>query len=214
MSDRRESWSRRKFVSGLTLAGTAGFAGVRPVPGAAEPPPETTLIRLIYDPESPAICYAPQYVAADLLRGEGFSDVRYAKMIEGSEVKTLVGDQADMSAAFAVDLIVAIDKGSPVVVLTGLHVGCMELVGTDRVKTLRDLQGKTVAVSGLGSAEHLFVSAMTAYVGLDPRKDIKWAVHSPRDAVQLMVDGKVDAFVALSPDSRRSCEPGRSGTWS
>ena len=47
MSDRRESWSRRRFVSGLTLAGTAGLAGVRPAPGAAEPPPETTRLRLL-----------------------------------------------------------------------------------------------------------------------------------------------------------------------
>ena len=196
---RSQAWSRRTFLSSVTGVATVGLVGRPPETVAAEPPPETTTIRLIYDPESPAICYAPQYLAADLLRDEGFSNVHYAKMIEGSEVKTLVAAQADMSAAFAVDLIAAIDKGSPVVVLTGLHVGCMELVGTDRVKAIRDLRGKTIAVSALGSAEHLFVSAMTAYVGLDPRKDIRWAVHSPRDAVQLLVDGKVDAFVAFPP---------------
>jgi NitT/TauT family transport system substrate-binding protein len=104
-----------------------------------------------------------------------------------------------MSAALAADLIVAIDKGSPVIVLTGLHVGCMELVGTERVKAIRDLRGKTVAVSELGSAEHVVLSAMTGYVGMDPRKDIKWAVHSPKDAVQLLTDGEVDGMIKDTP---------------
>ena len=36
MSDRRETWSRRQFVNRLTLAGTAGFVGMRPDTGAAE----------------------------------------------------------------------------------------------------------------------------------------------------------------------------------
>jgi NitT/TauT family transport system substrate-binding protein len=196
MATRRDTWGRREFLGGM--AGTVGLLSIERRAGA-EPPPETTAIRLIYDPESPAICYAPQYVAEELLRGEGFSDVQYAKMVEGSEVKTLVAGRADMSAAFAADLIIAIDQGNPVIVLTGLHVGCMELFGTDRVKTIRDLRGKTVAVSELGSADHIFVSTLLAYVGLDPRKDIKWAVHSPRDAVQLLTDGKIDAFIAFPP---------------
>lgn len=37
MNDRHEGWSRRKFVSGLTLAGMAGLAGVRPTTVTAEP---------------------------------------------------------------------------------------------------------------------------------------------------------------------------------
>ena len=45
MSDRRESWSRREFVSGLALAGTAGLVGIRPAQVEAEPPPETTSLK-------------------------------------------------------------------------------------------------------------------------------------------------------------------------
>ena len=43
---------------------------------AAEPPPETTRIRLI---QIPNICKAPQYVAEELLRCEGFTEVHYLK---------------------------------------------------------------------------------------------------------------------------------------
>ena len=39
--------------------------------------------------------------------------------------------------------------------------------GSDRIRTIRDLKGKTVAVPALDSSRHVFVSMMAAYVGLD-----------------------------------------------
>ncbi len=60
-----EGWTRRRFLSGLALAGTTGFLGLRLHRVAAEPPPETTRLRLF---KIPGICLAPQYVAEDLLR--------------------------------------------------------------------------------------------------------------------------------------------------
>ena len=50
-------FSRRKFLEGLTLAGTAGLLGLHPRLVAAEPPPETTKIRLV---KIPAMCLAPE----------------------------------------------------------------------------------------------------------------------------------------------------------
>ena len=66
--------SRRRFVSGLAVAATSSVVGVRPQPASAEPPPETTKLRLL---ENPIICVVPQYAALDLLRSEGFTDVQY-----------------------------------------------------------------------------------------------------------------------------------------
>lgn len=50
--DRRhaEGWSRREFLGGLVLAGAAGLIGLKPEPFAAEPPPETTTLRLVQFP--------------------------------------------------------------------------------------------------------------------------------------------------------------------
>src|SRR5215471_4927737 len=57
---------RREFVKGLSaLAGSAAFLGYDLRIANAEPPPETTKIRLI---QVPAICPAPQYIAEELLR--------------------------------------------------------------------------------------------------------------------------------------------------
>ena len=74
-------WTRRRFLGGLTLAGTAGLLGLPPRPVAAEPPPETTTIRLF---RSPSLCVAPQFVAEDLLRAEGFTHVEYLTFPEGA----------------------------------------------------------------------------------------------------------------------------------
>jgi NitT/TauT family transport system substrate-binding protein len=40
---------------------------------------------------------------------------------------------------------------------------------------------------------------MAAYVGLDPRKDIKWFTHDPAESARLLADGKVDALIGFPP---------------
>jgi NitT/TauT family transport system substrate-binding protein len=99
MSDPRTSWSRREFVEELTLAGSAGLLGMRPGDAAAEPPPETTTLRLL---EIPALCWAPQYVAEELLRAEGFSRVQYVKKEIGPRTFQALGSgEAHMSMGIA-----------------------------------------------------------------------------------------------------------------
>ena len=68
------------------------------------------------------------------------------------------------------------------------------------MRTITDLKGKTVAVFSLGSAQQIFLSAMAAQVGLDPRKDIAWVTPPAAGAKQMLADGKVDAFLGFPPD--------------
>lgn len=208
MDDHRSSrWSRREFVGGLTVAGTAGLLGIRPQLAAAEPPPETTRIRLA---RLPAMCKAPQYLAEELLRAEGFSDVQYVS--EPPIEQALAEGLVDISMNFTPDLLLNIDTGQPVVFLAGIHIGCYELFGTDQVRTIRDLKGKTVALYGFGAPTglrtprrvlgvgHLFVESMALYVGLDPAKDFNWLSHP--EAKQLFTEGKVDAYLAFPVDAQ------------
>ena len=146
------------------------------------------------------ICAAPQYVAEELLYAEGFTEVRYVPEVTALETGQPVAlGQADLAMNFAGPLIVRVDAGEPVVMLAGVHIGCYEVFGSNRVRALRDLKGKTVAVPGLGSAHHLFLASMVAYVGLDPRTDIKWAIHTPSESIQLLAEEKVDAVVGFPP---------------
>jgi NitT/TauT family transport system substrate-binding protein len=167
---------------------------------AAEPPPETTRLRLH---KTPGICIAPQYVAEELLQAEGFREVHYvaadlAKIGSGM-YQQLAAGAIDMGMAFVTPFIVQVDAGVPIVLLGGVHVGCYEVFGTDRVRAIRDLKGKTVAVPELGSSHQLFVASMAQYVGLDPHRDIHWAVHPPTESIQLLADGTIDALVGFPP---------------
>ncbi|MGH7311865.1 MAG: hypothetical protein ACREJV_01740 [Candidatus Rokuibacteriota bacterium] len=83
--------TRRQFASGLAAAGTTSLLGA-PL-RAAEPPPETTRLRFIVIPDS--ICFAPQYVAEELLRAEGFTDVQYVKA--GRELPMLLGGNREFA---------------------------------------------------------------------------------------------------------------------
>ena len=187
---------RREFLRGAVIAGMAGV--LPPIRGdAAEPPPETTRLRLT---KVKSICVAPEYAAEELLRAEGFTDVEYVQKAGtvGKEKGLAAGD-IDLTLHFVAPLVVRLDAGDPLVILAGVHSGCFELFGTERVRAIRDLKGKTVAVLGLGEAEHVFVSSMLAHVGLDPRKDVRWAASPPVDSIQRLAEASVDAYLAFPP---------------
>jgi NitT/TauT family transport system substrate-binding protein len=189
---------RREFLRSVAVAGTAAGLGWRPRGTAAEPALETTRITLI---EITGICIAPQYVAEDLLRSEGFTDVQYVKAAAGIETaKGLAAGRADISLNFVAPLIMRIDAGDPITMLAGVHAGCFVLFGSDRVRTVRDLKGKKVGVQALESSQHVFLASMMAHVGLDAKRDVDWATHSSADSMRLLAEGKVDAFLGFPPD--------------
>src|SRR6516162_6758224 len=169
----RTTHTRRRFISTLSAAGASILAARRS--SSQEAPPETGTIRLA---KIPGICIAPQYVAEELLRGEGFTNVQYVELSQS--VNTYSGFTAgtiDISMAFIAPYIIQLDAGLPLVLLGGVHARCFELFGTDRVKSIRDLKGKTVAVPELGSAHHVFVAAMASYVGINPKEDISFVTY-------------------------------------
>ena len=193
--------SRRRFLRGITLAGTGGLLGLRATLVTAEPPPETTHIRL--SKGTAGICTAPQWVAEELLRGEGFSQVQYIEKYRPIETyKALASGELQVSFGFGAKFLTMVDEGEPIVFLAGGHVGCFELFGTDHVRAIRDLKGKTVAVLELGGVEHLFLASMAAYVGIDPRQDINWVTHPPDEAIRLLAEEKIDAYLAFPPGAQ------------
>jgi len=73
---RYDGWNRREFLNTVGLAGTAALLGLRPQTAAAEPPPERTRLRI---PRLPSTCRSPEWVAEELLRAEGFTEVTYVQ---------------------------------------------------------------------------------------------------------------------------------------
>ena len=191
-------WSRRHFIA-AGLAGTGALLRLRPgVAAADEPPPETTRLRI---PWVPSTCRAPEWAAEDLLRAEGFTDVQYLmKDSTQGMASALASGEADIGGHFAAPVILRIEAGDPIVMLGGEHVGCFELLASERIRSIRDLKGRTVAVPVLDPSPYAFLASMAAYVGLDPRKDISWVNHSPDESMNLLAEGKIDAYLGFPPN--------------
>jgi NitT/TauT family transport system substrate-binding protein len=189
--------SRRRFLSALSSAGALGLVGARRSL-AQERPPETTTVRLgkIY-----GICIAPQLVAEELLRGEGFTDIRYVATEAGiSGALALARGEFDFTTNYAPPLAIAIDAGEPITIVGGEHVGCFEVFAREGIRSILDLKGKNVGVQAIGSSQHVFLSIIAAHVGLDPTKDIHWVTSTSPKPMELFADGKIDAFLGLPPE--------------
>jgi NitT/TauT family transport system substrate-binding protein len=187
--------TRRRFLAGVSLAGATGL--LRVPAKAGEDRLETTSVRFMH---IPTLCHAPQFVIEDLLRAEGFTDIRYVEGSSSAEINEAVASgKVDFNIHFAPQWVSVIDGGGAVTVLSGVHVGCFELFGNAGIRSIADLKGKTVGVAALGSSDHLFVSVMAAHIGLDPANDIRWVTSQSPTPAELFADGKIDACLGLPP---------------
>jgi NitT/TauT family transport system substrate-binding protein len=189
--------SRRDFLTALSAAGATSALGAR-ASLAVEGPPETTTLRL---PFNSNICNAPAYVADDLLRAEGFTDIRHIPSSGGFTFAQMAGrGEIDFGMSFAGSVVFHLDAGVPITALTGVHSGCYELFAHEPVRTISDLKGRRVGIQTLSNSGHLYVSIMAAHIGLDPRKDINWVVPPDGHAMALFAEGKTDAFLGFPPE--------------
>jgi NitT/TauT family transport system substrate-binding protein len=189
--------NRRYLLGSLSAVGTAGVLGARR-PLADEGPPETTTIRLAYYPNN---CLAPLLVAEDLLRAEGFTEIRYVSVPESFTTPQLVA-RGDIHFAntFAGTLVSHMDQGLPVTALSGVHSGCYELLAHEPIRTISELRGKSIAIQDLNSDGYYYLAIMAAHVGLDPRRDFNWAISPDGNPMELFAEGKADAFLAFPPE--------------
>ena len=185
----------------LRAVAAAGAIAAMPTLGAGEPPPETKRIRLLRYPIDVA-CVSPMWIAEEMLRAEGFEEVSYVpvtmdRLATPNLVETMVGaGETDLTITDPLAILPALDADKQLVVLAGIHGGCYELFGTKALRSIRDLEGKTVAVGNDG--RRAFVTAMAAHVGLDARKKVTFV--ETWEGVRLLAEGKVDATLGFPPE--------------
>jgi NitT/TauT family transport system substrate-binding protein len=206
--------SRRQAVrglagTGLALAGGALLAAcsrlgapgasdrLGPAIGAARGAVlETTRIRFA---KNDAACFAPKFVAEDLLRARGFADVQYVD-VAGATLPPVSAGDGDMAMITAGIPVVRADADNSVVILAGVHTGCFELFAAPGIRSMSDLRGKTVAVTNIGSGRHVHLAAMLAYVGVDPTREVTWVGDPAAVALDRFASGEIDAFMAFAPE--------------
>ncbi|RWE70621.1 hypothetical protein [Mesorhizobium sp.] len=115
--------NRRTFLAGAAAAGSAGLFKVRPTSAAGEPAPETTTVRLgrwIGGAE----CWASLYLAGELLRADGLTNVRYVQGdISVDNIEWLAGGVTDFDFNMPSMHIRTMEAGAPIKVLSGVHFG-------------------------------------------------------------------------------------------
>jgi NitT/TauT family transport system substrate-binding protein len=185
--------TRRRVITVLSLSAVLGLPRA-PRSLAAEGALETTTVRLVNDR---SICIAPVFVGEELLRAEGFNDVRYVEVAAVDIPEALARAKVDFGALFGPQFVSATDAGKPITLLAGLHVGCFELLAREGVHSIADLKGKKV---GLKSAPPELLRLMAAQVGLEPERDIRWVTDPALKPMELFAEGKIDAFLGFPPE--------------
>jgi len=214
--------SRRAFLrvaasvgavgAGAVLLGACGSddgnGGPASTPGiVADPPPETTTIRLSKNTSNPR--WAPFYLAEPFLAAEGFTDVQYIDVPPGSGTsgggfQQIAAGEVDITLHMASSVTVAADADDRLVVLAGVHNSVFELFGNERVQSLRDLKGKRIWILKRDDPTDWVYSqmaALLAYVGIDLEHEVEFVEVTFADAVSQIVDGTIDAWLATRPYS-------------
>jgi NitT/TauT family transport system substrate-binding protein len=190
-------YTRRHLLTTLSVTGAAALVRA-PQLRAAEGLLETTAVRLVRDP---GICLAPQYAAEELLRAEGLTDIRYLEAASDADTAQMIArSEGDFTLNFASQFVAAIDRGAPITVLAGVHVGCFELFASSAIRGVADLRGKSVGAQSLGSSAQVFLGALAAGIGLDPVRDIRWVTDPEPQPLELFAAGKIDAFLGVPPE--------------
>jgi NitT/TauT family transport system substrate-binding protein len=188
--------SRRDFLASLSAAGAASIIDARAL-FANEAPPETTTVRMAKF--FPAGCDIPVYFADGLLRTEGFTDVRFVAGESGTDSSEWIAQgELDFDWNYPAIHLASIEAGVPIKVLAGMHSGCLELIANDSVQSIAELKGKKVGV--WQPSPYVLVTLMAAYIGLDPTRDIEWVTRDDVTSMQLFIEGKIDAFLAVPPE--------------
>ena len=190
----------RRFLTSLVHGRRRGSRS-RSVGRGREGALETTTVRIFAN--RPGICVAPQYIAEPLLHAEGFNDVRFVGLTAttGAPAAEAVGLRRRRFHRELCRTSGHRDRWRrAITLLSGVHVGCFELFGNEGVRSITDLKGKSVGVQGLGSSQHVYAASMAAYVGLDPTKDIHWAINPAVEPTELYEKGQIDAFLGFPPE--------------
>jgi NitT/TauT family transport system substrate-binding protein len=193
---------RRRFLHHTAMAGAATLLGSVADAFAAEPPPETTRIRI---PSLNNVCWAPAHISEELLRAEGFSDVRLVRYTNSAKpYESLAAGELDVLMGFVAPTIQQIDAGNPLVILGGVHPGCLELFAAPAIRSVQDLKGKVIGAAAPNSPGQLFTAAFLGHVGIDPKRDVRWTFAPNSEHSALLAARKVDAFMVSPPDSEEA----------
>ena len=163
---------------------------------------ETTTVRIVY----PVDCDPGLVLAERYLLEEGFTHVQFVNT-EFTARGWITKNLADFACAHSEFAVGAIADGLPLVVLSGLHSGCLELWVRDGITDVHDLRGKriSVRVKDIRDMFYAWFAILLGTIGI-ALKDVDFVEAGPEDypgMVRAFTNGRADAVLAGGPQGPR-----------
>ncbi|QUG75718.1 transporter substrate-binding domain-containing protein [Erwinia sp. E602] len=194
--------SRRNFIQTLGVAG-AGLVLAPSLPvWAAGSDEKLTTVKLAWG--QTAVCQSPISVALK----QGFFK-KYGLNVEpvnfsgptDALLQAIATGKADGGIGMALRWLKPLEQGFDVDLTVGTHGGCMRLLAPkdSGINSVRDLVGKSVAVTDQASPIRNFFAIQLAKLGIDPDTQVNW-VQYPADLFgEALRKGEVQALATDDP---------------
>jgi ABC-type nitrate/sulfonate/bicarbonate transport system substrate-binding protein len=120
--------------------------------------------------------------------------------------KAFQSGQVDGAVATGTGALTAATKGVPLVVVAAIseeddasYSSPYVVMDNSPIKSVKDLKGKTIGLNGLRESFELGARLALLDAGLDPERDVKWAVVSPPTMGEALRTGKIDLASLSQP---------------
>lgn len=145
----------------------------------------------------------PLWIAKDLGLFEKYGlDVRLVYIASGSIIiSALLAGNVDLIASAGSSIVTAAARGAPLVIIGTDGPGVYFLVAHPSINSVKDLKGRTVGVSRLGTGPDFLLRRALPKLGLLPGKDVTIVPTGLIDPIQrmlVMLQGKTDATFATA----------------
>lgn len=116
-------------------------------------------------------------------------------------LEAIATGKADAGIGLALRWLKPLEQGFDVKITAGTHGGCLRLLvpAESGITDLKQLKGKSIAVTDIASPAKNFFSIVLAKSGINPDSDVEWKVY-PGELLRAAVDkGEAHALADLDP---------------
>lgn len=202
MQGNHYSLSRRHFMRNLGLLG-AGLSASSLLPSTVLAQDNSlTTVKLAWG--QTAVCQSPISVALK----QGFFK-KYGLNVEpvnfsgptDALLQAIATGQADGGIGMALRWLKPLEQGFDVDLTVGTHGGCMRLLTPENsgINSVKDLVGKSVAVTDQASPIRNFFAIQLAKLGIDPDKQVNWLQYPADLFGEALRKGEVQALATDDP---------------
>ncbi len=202
--------SRRKALRFCAAAG-ASFTAFGPLAVGVNAQGQPTLKLVMSSaPPDPALHYWYYALENGFYQQEGFKVEMQAIPVETNALRAVATGEMDAGNPGTVSTIKAIRAGGKVKIVGSCYSADYLIVAKKDIPDLKALEGRTMAISGLGAAVHTFSLLMMEKHKVDPTK-VQWvAPGSSASRMQALVGGRTDAAILSSTFTAQAMkDPGR-----